>query len=41
MSEAANEAAKIIKPTFGFLERGYKIIGESQKSCMSTAKYQR
>ena len=41
MIEAAKEAAKIIKPIFGFLDRGYKIIGENQKSCMSTARYQR
>lgn len=37
--EAMKNAPKIIKPTIGFLNRGYKINGESQKSCMSTAKY--
>lgn len=39
--EATKEAVKIAKPSLGFLVSGYNIMGENQKSCMSTAKYQR
>lgn len=38
-TEAIKNTAKIVNPTLGFLKRGYKIIGEIQKSCISTAKY--
>lgn len=37
--ETMNENPKIAKPKFLFFARGYKIIGDIRKSCMSTAKY--
>lgn len=39
MTLAMKLASKIDNPIFGFIANGYKIIGEYQKSCMSTAKY--